>query len=206
MSVNKIETTQQNNTSSPPIVAQRNIIPIITAATVIGETFVPQVTNATRQTLQNDTISPPSGTQENSSPQETASVVIEETHVPQSTAATRRSSRATKKTESYAPAENPVRNTQVKWNETRWLRNHKRKGRVTLFRFTSLACFGQDFRPGRMTISSWWLCCCASWLRCLEERVFLHCLRILLPECCCSLVRRSEGCLCRFVEFASWRW
>ena len=49
MSVNTIETTQQNNTSSPPIIAQRNIIPTTTAAAVIEETFIPQVTNATRR-------------------------------------------------------------------------------------------------------------------------------------------------------------
>ena len=90
MSVNTIENeTPQNNTNGPPIVAQRNIIPSVTASAVIRETFVPQVTMATR-----------------------------------------RSSRTTKKTESYAPAENPVRNTQVKWNERRWRQSHKRKGRI----------------------------------------------------------------------------
>ena len=130
MSADTTDTTQQNNINSPPIVAQRNIIPAITVSAVIRETFVPQVTNATRRALRNDRIRSRRGTRENSSPPETASAVIEEAHVPQGTAATRRSSRATKKPKSYAPAENPVRNTQVKWNETRWRRNHRRKGRV----------------------------------------------------------------------------
>ena len=130
MSVTTIESTQQNNTSIPPIVAQRNSTPPITVSAVIDLTVVPQADSATRRTPQEPTRSAPSSTHESGSPPETASAVTGETHVSQNTAATRRSSRTTKKPEPYAPAENPVRNTQVKWNETRWRRNHKRKGRV----------------------------------------------------------------------------
>ena len=88
------------------------------------------VTTIENETPQNNTNSPPIVAQRNIIPPVTASAVIGETFVPQVTAATRRSSRTTKKTESYAPAENPVRNTQVKWNERRWRQSHKRKGRI----------------------------------------------------------------------------
>ena len=127
MSVTTIESTQQNNTSIPPIVAQRNSTPPRTVSAVIDLTVVPEAESATRRTPQEPTRSAPSSTHESGSPPETASAVTGETHVSQNTAATRRSSRTTKKPEPYAPAENPVRKTQVKWNETRWRRSHRRK-------------------------------------------------------------------------------
>ena len=122
MSITTIESNPQNKTIIPPIVAQRNVTPSYTASAIIDEAVIPQDDSATRRNHQE-----PTRNQESGSPPETASAVIEETHVSPNTGATRRSSRATKKPEPYAPAENPVRNNQVKWNETRWRRSHRKK-------------------------------------------------------------------------------